>query len=138
MKIKTLDAIPRNQFRGFVIAIVISFITNADKLIGDWEEMFLNWIPDPLWQFILGFGGNLIILYLVVTFGIERPGINNFLSKLMEALRDGKLDPAEKLILINALKDEFLGQWADLSNMVYANKKEPDNEEKKGLNPELD
>ena len=124
MKLKTLDAIPTKQFAGFVIALLISFFTNIDKLLGNWDQLIWNWIPEPLMDFMLGFFGNTIILVLVIVFGIERPGINNFITKLIEALRDGKLTPEEKLELINALKDEFLGQWADLTSLVLQKKEE--------------
>jgi|GEM_PF-3629397 len=127
MKLKTLDAIPRNQFLGFIVAIVIAFLTNASKLEGDWSEYIylFGWkfIQQPLWSFCIGFFGNTLILTLVVVFGIERPGVNHFVTELIKALRDGKLSPEEKLHLIEILKDEFLGQWADLSNYVYGKEK---------------
>ena len=126
-KLKILDAIPRGQFLGYVIAMLIAFLTNMGKLNGDWTTFVFLEFPDPLWDFLLGFLANWAIITLVVMLGIERPGINHFITELMKALRDGKLSPEEKLHLINLIKDEFLGQWADLTTNVYENveKKEP-------------
>ena len=109
-KLKILDAIPTSQFIGFVIAIIIFILTNIGL---DWEK---DGLQSPTIKVI----GYIIAAALIVSLGIKKPGFAGFMSKLIETLRDGKISPEEKLQLIEAFKDEFLGQWADLSSMIYS------------------
>jgi len=117
-KVKIADTISRGAFISFVIAIFLFMITNADILVnGDWDTKVIG-IPTCLFYYILKVSGYILITALLIIFGIKHPGINVFVTELIEVLRDGKLTPEEKIHLIDVFKDEFLGGWADLSNLV--------------------
>lgn len=103
-------------------------VSNVDILInGDWStKVFV--FPSCLWYYLLKVLGYTLVTGLLILLGISHPGINHFLSELIEVLRDGKLSPEEKLHLIEVFKDEFLGGWADLTQLVVQEqkaKKEP-------------
>jgi hypothetical protein len=117
-QIKVAEQVSRKAFIGFVVAVIFFMITNADTLVGDWTV--LGWFQLPLcvwnyfWKILVYTLGTAIILLL----GINHPGINNFINALLKALRDGTITPQEKLNLIEIAKDEFLGEWADLTQLV--------------------
>ncbi len=116
-KIKLQQSIGIKAFIGFIVAINIFFITT----VGIPTESWKIFIGDNRTKFLLYLDGIAILLCL----GITRPSVNKFLSELILALRDFKLSAEERLHLIEILKDEFLGNYADLSIEVSKKKEKP-------------
>ena len=106
-KIQTSDAITKNAFMGFVIAIFIFFFMNVAIDWADW------WHSSEL-KFAL----YVLIMAFLVIVEIPRPGIAQFLTDVFGAMNDGRLTPEEKLQLIQSAKDNLFGQWAELSAIV--------------------
>lgn len=120
--IKINETVSRKAFIGFVVAVIFFMITNIDTLNGNWA--ITGWFGLPIcvwnyfWKILIYTIGTALILLL----GINNPGINKFIVALQQALRDGTITPQEKLNLIELAKDEFLGAWADLTQLVAKQK----------------
>jgi len=106
-KIQTSDAITKNAFVGFVIAIFVFFFMNVSI---DWND----WWHSSALKFAL----YVLLMAFLVIVEIPRPGIAAFLTDVFGALNDGRLTPEEKLQLIQSAKDNLFGQWAELSAIV--------------------
>jgi hypothetical protein len=120
--IKLNETVSRKAFIGFIVAVIFFMITNFDTLLGDWNVTGWFGIPICIWNYFWKTLVYTIGTGIIILLGINNPGINHFITKLLEALRDGTITPEEKLDLIQTAKDEFLGQWADLSNLVAKQK----------------
>jgi hypothetical protein len=116
-KIKLQQSIGIKAFIGFVVAINLFFITTVGIPTDSWKIF----IGDSKTKFLLYVDGISILLCL----GITRPSFNKFFSELVLALRDFKLSAEERLHLIEVLKDEFLGNYADLTIEVAKKNEKP-------------
>lgn len=121
-KLVIAEMVSRNTFLAFLVSVVIFMVTNLGMLDQVSERVILGF-PEHIWLYILKVLGYSCLTALTILFGISHPGITKLIEGIQNALRDGKITPEEKLGLIMLAKDEFLGAWADLANMV-AKKKE--------------
>lgn len=121
-KIVIAETVSVKAFLAFLTSVVLFMLTNLDMLRKTSTVIILGF-PENIWLYILKVSGYSIVTALVMLFGISHPGITRLIEGIQAALRDGKITPEEKLGLIMLAKDEFLGAWADLANMV-AKKKE--------------
>ena len=104
-KFKLNDAITKKTFLTFVLGLLFFYVMNV---LLESESI------DPKIKFII----YVCFMFILVLFGIERPGVGAFMNDVFTALRDGKLTAEEKVFLIESATDNIFSYWANLKAVV--------------------